>query len=227
VFLLPVRGSPGTVGTHRQRALLERSRTYAILHADPRIAERTFFFAAAALVTRTLWIYRPSPFLLGLSASLERENLRRAAAIRAGVLFQSGPPDINTRRFIAVEQRLVQGALDALRAQDPRAYAREIRSANRALRWARRGTLRALIERPFVVALDATFAALGGSFDMAVRDCREVLGMALARAAGGRLQPGGRYSAARTAAAIACGSNTGVEQLFAVQANAAARGNVG
>jgi len=210
------------VGRHRQRALLERSRTYASLHADPRIAERTFFFAAAALVTRTLWIYRPSPFLTGLSAALERENLARAQAIRAGRLYRCGSAEGNTRRFITVEQQLVQQALDALRAQQPRAYLREMRAANRALRWARRGTLRALLEPPFVAALDAASATLGGSFDMAARECREVLGMALARAA-----LGAPYSAARTAAAMACGSNTGVEQLFAVQAKAAARGSAG
>lgn len=222
MFLLPVRCSPGTVGRHRQRALLERSRTYARLHADPRIAGRTFFFAAAALVTRTLWIYRPSVFLLTLSASLERENLCRAQASRTGVLYRHGSADDNTRQFIAAEQHLVQQALDALRAQQPRAYLREIRGANLALRWARCGTLRALLERPFVAALDAAFATFGCPFDMAARECREVLGMALARAA-----LAAPYSAARTAAAMAGGSNTGVEQLFAVQANAAARGSTG
>ena len=212
--------SPRTVGRHRQqRALLARAHRYAQLHADPLIAGRTHFFAAAALVSRTLWIYGPSAFLLRLSGTLEHENLARAAAIRAGTLYRGGSAEGNTREFIEVEQHLVQQALDALRAHDAAAYSREIGAANRALRWARRRVMRALIERPFVEALEAALAKLG-SFDMAVRECRELLGLELAHAAVG-------YNAARTAGAIPSGSNTGVEQLFAVQANAAARGSAG
>jgi hypothetical protein len=138
---------------HDATTFLQRSLRYERLHADPRIACKTDFFAAATLVTRSLAHAIPTRFLGRLSALLERENWRRAQEILCGRLYETGRIELNTADFIRYEQALVQAQLDGLRRTDPRRYLREIHRANTQLALAQGPLARAL--------LDCHFAARG------------------------------------------------------------------
>ena len=174
------------------RALLLRSRRYQSWHADPRIALRTHFFAAAAVVTRVLaGQLLLSRFLRELSGTLEVENALRARRIRAGTLYAAGPVDGNTLDFVCHEQAIVQAHLDRLRRCAPRRYSREISAANRALSLARSRTFQAVADRCFAGAAYEAARRLGGALDFADRHCREVLGTQIARWAVPRSQASG------------------------------------
>jgi hypothetical protein len=161
--------------------LRRRAQLYRLLDADPAIRERTSFFAAAALVTRTL-MRRPSPFLLGLSEVLEAENAARAAQIRAGRLYASPDVQANTADFIHFEQTIVEAHLLRFRARSPARYRLEIEALNRALLLIATSRWRLLVETPFARAVAATVQALGGvSLDVSQQHCRELLGMNIAR----------------------------------------------
>ena len=110
-----------------------RVQRYRALHADPGIACRTDFFAAAAFVTGLVQRMGPSEFICALGAWLEDLNLRRAAAIRAGLLYASGSVHNNTQDFVRVEQGAVQLQLDRLRIVQPQRYKSEVAAVNRAL----------------------------------------------------------------------------------------------
>lgn len=159
---------------------LLRARRYNALHADPRISSRTSFFAAAAVVTRAIGQLRPSGFLWRLSSSLEKANVERAAAIRAGALYAEGNIGSNTADFIRVEQSLVQVQLDCLRDTNPDQYAREVAALNRAL-----GRLTLSRKSPWVdyrVARALSYAQqdAGQSPDFASQAFRELVGRHIA-----------------------------------------------
>jgi hypothetical protein len=165
-------------------SLILRSRRYQRWHGDPRIRVRTSFFAAAAVVTRTLARhFLCSPFLLELSAGLEAENLLRARQICSGSLYGCGLLEANTRDFIRHEQSLVQMQLERLRRAEPRRYVREIRSANAALALALAPAFQRVAGRIFAGACLDAVDSVGGRLDFAEQHCRERLGEALAKRA--------------------------------------------
>ncbi len=159
-----------------------RSRRYGSLHADPAIACRTQFFAAAALVTATLALIGPSRFFRDLSGELEAANMLRAAEIRARRIYRDGAVESNTMDFISYEQTLVQAALDSLQARHPRLYRREVQLANFLLNALNRTVPRRFLRSTFARAVRATSAELGADIDFARQSHREMLGLQLARA---------------------------------------------
>jgi hypothetical protein len=163
-----------------------RSRRYGSLHADPAIARRTQFFAAASLVTGTLALIGPSRFLRDLSETLEVANLLRAQEIRSRRLYHDDSIDDsiekNTVDFIHYEQTLVQAALDALRSRHPQLYWREVNIANFLLNALNRAGARYLLRSAFAQAVRAAIAELGADIDFARQNHREMLGLQLARA---------------------------------------------
>ena len=163
-------------------ALLLRSWRYQCWHADPRICLRTHFFAAAAVVTRVL-ARGPilSGFLFQLSATLEAENALRARSICVGALYATGAVESNTLDFVQHEQSIVQVHLDRLRRDAPHRYVREIRRANEALELLRWRGLSGLADRCLVRAAEDARGSVGGRLDFAEQQCREVLGVQIAR----------------------------------------------
>lgn len=162
--------------------LLLRSRRYENVQADPVIACRTEFYAAASLVTGALALVAPSRFLCDLSEMLEVANMARAYGIRTRQLYPEGSVEKNTADFIRYEQTLVQKALDALRNRQPELYRREVNIANFLLNALNRTLLRKVLRSPFARGVRAAAAELGESIDFARQNHREVLGMQLARA---------------------------------------------
>ncbi|MBV9723634.1 MAG: hypothetical protein JO299_00530 [Gammaproteobacteria bacterium] len=160
---------------------LSRARRYQRWHEHPRIARRTSFFAAAAIVNRALARHAlSSQFLLELGATLERVNTLRALEILAGRRYQEGSVESNTLDFIRFEQAVVQAHLDGLRRSSERTYRREIRAINSLLGALRYGVIRALANRCFVCAADETLRCLGGPLDFAEQHCRVTLGVQIA-----------------------------------------------
>ena len=150
------------------------------VQADPAIARRTEFFAAASLVTGALALAAPSRFFRDLSGMLEAANMARAHGIRTRALYHDGPIEKNTADFIHYEQGLVQTALEALRCRKPELYRREVDVANFLLNTLNCAVLRCLLRSSFARAVRAATAELGGTIDFARQDHREALGMQLA-----------------------------------------------
>ena len=160
-----------------------RARRYELLHRDARIGSRTFFFAAASVISEVFARSEPSGFMQALSRRLERFNLKRAARIREGLLYATGTPALNTVHFIGAEQRLVQVMLDRLKRRSKRKYIAEIEAADRALhelsKWYCQLASDAHRElRDAVLAFRARHRRLPR---FACRNDREVLGNLLAR----------------------------------------------
>jgi hypothetical protein len=161
-------------------AMLARERRYRGIAADPAIAARTYFFAAAVIVTRALATREQLPFLAMLGAKLEVANLRRAREIRAGILYRNGSAQANTADFIHFEQALVQAELETLRGHDLRAYEEVVACANAQIAGATRGFAR-WINRRFARAVLTAREKIGRDIDFALRTDRELLGNAIAR----------------------------------------------
>lgn len=111
-----------------------RSRRYAQLHTDDRIARSTSFFAAASIITGAFALGAPTVFMAEVSARLEEFNLDRAERIRRGALYARGNCMANTAHFVVAEQALVQEMLNDLQKKSERAYVAEIDAADCALR---------------------------------------------------------------------------------------------
>ena len=165
-----------------QIAALARERRYRRIAADPAVAARTTFFAAAAVVTRALATRDQPPFLVKLGAMLEVANVRRAREIRAGQRYKTGTPRANTADFVHFEQALVEAELARLRARDEGAWRDVIECANVQIRRATGGLARWL-NREFARAALDTRRQLGRDIDFARREDRELLGNAIAREA--------------------------------------------
>jgi hypothetical protein len=178
-----------------------RERRYRRIAADPAIAARTNFFAAAVVVTRALGAREQPPFLVQLAAMLEVANVRRAHEIRAGRLYETGAPRANTADFVHFEQALVEAELARLRARDERAWHAVVDCANAQLRRATRGVAR-WVNREFARAAREARRQLGRDIDFARREDRELLGNEIARAAGGRAE--GAAAAGCVSASDAC-----------------------
>jgi capsid protein len=161
---------------------LLRSRRYENIHADPAIAAKTRFFAAASLVTGALALIGPSRFFRELSAMLEVANMSRAQEIRACRMYPDAAVEHNTADFIHYEQTLVQAALDSLRRQHPERYHQEIELANFLLNAMNRTVARRVLRWTFADAVRAVIAELGVNIDFARQSHREMLGLQLARA---------------------------------------------
>jgi hypothetical protein len=124
--------------------LIIRFQRRADLYADwdRRLAPRTRFFAAAAVTNAllfdlfsgfgvNLWVSQvTATFLMHLGQWLEQINVGFARRIETG-LVDSGNLD---RQMVAMEQREVQGQLEALKLRDPRGYAITILQINRLMR---------------------------------------------------------------------------------------------
>jgi len=162
-----------------------RARRYRRIAADPAIATRTHFFAAAAIVTRALATRDQLPFLARMGARLEVANVRRAREIRAGKLYRRGSVLANTADFIRFEQALVQTELEQLLARDPGAYQEVVTHASEQISRATTGLARWL-NRRFARAVIETRRQLGREVDFARRDDRELLGNSIAREASRR-----------------------------------------
>lgn len=173
----------------RVSIFFRRSRRYESLHADPAIARRTQFFAAASLVTGALALVAPSRFLCDLSERLEDANMVRAREIRARRLYHEEAIEQNTADFIHFEQTLAQAALDSLRTRHPKLYRREIELANFLLNALNRALARHLLRSAFARAVRAVIAELGADIDFARQQHREMLGLQLARASTGARKP--------------------------------------
>src|SRR4051812_33567524 len=163
-------------------AALARERRYRRIAADPAIAARTSFFAAAAIVTKALATRDQPPFLVQLGAMLEVANVRRAREIRAGKRYRQGSPRANTADFVHFEQALVEVELERLRARDEAAWRAVVDCANVQMRRATRGFAR-WMNREFARAALETRRQLGRDIDFARRADRELLGNAIAREA--------------------------------------------
>jgi len=160
---------------------LFRSRRYESIHADPVIAGKTQFFAAASLVTGALALIGPSRFLRELSAMLEAANMLRAREIRARRIYANESVECNTVDFIHYEQTLVQAALDSLRGRHPKRYRQEVELANFLLNALNRPVARHVLRWAFADAVRAAIAELGADIDFARQGHRETLGLQLAR----------------------------------------------
>jgi hypothetical protein len=166
-----------------QDSTLARARRYRRISADPVIAARTGFFAAAAVVTRALATRDQPPFFARLGAQLEVINVRRARQIRAGELYRHGSVVANTADFVRFEQSVVQAELERLRECDPQAYEDVVTCASAQIARASRGLAR-WFNRDFARAVVVTRRQLGRDVDFARRGDRELLGNAIAREAG-------------------------------------------
>ncbi len=158
-----------------------RSRRYESIHADPVIAGKTRFFAAASLVTGALALIGPSRFLRELSAMLEVANLLRAQEIRARRIYHEDSVEQNTADFIRYEQTLVQAALDSLRSRHPERYRREVDLANFLLNALNGRLTRRVLRSAFARAVRAAIHELGSDIDFARQRHREMLGLQLTR----------------------------------------------
>ncbi len=165
-------------------SFLLRSRRYGNVHAEPTIARKTEFFAAASLVTSALALVAPSRFLRDLSERLEVTNMARAHGILTRQLYPDDTIEKNTADFIHYEQGLVQTALDSLRHRQPELYRREVGCANFLLNALNRTVLRHILRSSFARAVRAAAAELGSEIDFACQNHREAVGMQLARAEG-------------------------------------------
>jgi hypothetical protein len=164
--------------------LARRGERYRSWHADPAIATRTSFFAAAAIVNQVLARHALlSAFLLELGATLESVNAQRALEIRSGRLYRQGSVEGNTLDFVRYEQSIVQMHLDALRRRSAGGYRREIRAVNASLAALRCRVLRGFANRCFLSAADEALHRLGRPLDFAEQRCRILLGTQIAREA--------------------------------------------
>ena len=161
--------------------LVGRGERYQQWHADPRIAARTSFFAAAAVVSRALARIPWTGFLLPLSGALELENARRARQICRGTLYSHPSVASNTVDFIRFEQGLVQIHLDRARQIAPQRFTAQLRAYNAAFSLLHATRLRCGVEESFVAGVADTVHEIGRSIDLADRACREILGMYIAR----------------------------------------------
>lgn len=159
-----------------------RASRYDQLDRDPRIHFHTRFFRAASAVTRVIGDGYPTGFMARLSATLEIANISRAAHIGEGRLYTGGSWLSNTVDFIHFEQRLVERALEELRAQDPIRYADEIEMADRGLArirlWCSR--FRSSAHGRLHFALRNARRTLGRAPQFARQGDREAIGIAIA-----------------------------------------------
>jgi len=171
---------PSPAAQARSRALLQRSDRYRALALDPHICSRTLFFHAAHIVTRMLSFGSPTPFIAGLSATLEEINLAYAQRLRRHASALSLAEA--TRKFVELEQRHVENALRHLWQSSPAAAAEEVARMNRDLqRVASQGVvLFSPTYRIFHHALQNTRRGLGRLPDFGSQQHRQALGLEIA-----------------------------------------------
>ena len=165
-------------------------RAYQYQQLDRMFASQTRFFAAASMTTAMLasmempvgntWFTSRSTrtFMRAVSGQLERLNFDIAYQLESGALSGSNLDAYIVRQ----EQNAVQGALDGLRASDPKSYESLISEVNGLLNGEGYSGLAGSVyssDREYQGVLDGVREQLGGDIDFANQDHREAIGMAL------------------------------------------------